>query len=662
MSSTRKKIAVFLSGLDEEYQNQITQGIHQFAAAHGIDVLHFIAFGGILNNGSYDTGEYNIFRLPNLKALDGVILLTNTIARPETVQEIVSQVRASGIPAVSVDADYGDFYSIGVDNRSAMAQIVRHFTDTHGLRRINYISGPDDNPDSIERLAGYKQVLTEHNIPIEEDRIYHGSFQRRDGRTAVDVFLRSELPMPEAIVCANDTMAVSVISALNAHGLRVPEDIMVSGFDNTYNARNYAPEITSVARPLIQCGTLACELLYNAWNGVQQERVHKLEMQPRFSESCGCDAHYCDTIRDFKKHNYQIQEDFSIDISLLSRMACSLVECANYDEFIEALKEFVLETNCEEFYLCLCENWLGHKLRANQAEPDADTADECLVEGYTQRMLVPLSYYDGKFRCHEDFLVDEMLPALYRQVDHLRCFYFVPLHFREHCLGYYAICNTAFPMRSSLFHSWSLNLSNSMENIRRIIYLDNAVQELDKLYSTDPLSGIANRNGFRRQTEPIFDRCIAEQKPVMVMFIDMDGLKMINDTYGHKSGDIAIRSLAAILQECCTNGEICCRFGGDEFIIFAAGYTKRDADRLTGNLQKKMMEFNLLTSMPFALHASSGYHIAVPTPDKSLFAMVTLADTIMYTEKRKKRHSKYLKRDLSGRPEDESKNKTNEQE
>lgn len=437
---------------------------------------------------------------------------------------------------------------------------------------------------------------------------------------------------------------------------------MVSGFDNTYNARNYAPEITSVARPLIQCGTLACELLYNAWNGVQQERVHKLEMQPRFSESCGCDAHYCDTIRDFKKHNYQIQEDFSIDISLLSRMACSLVECANYDEYIEALKEFVLETNCEEFYLCLCENWLGHKLPANQAEPDADTADECLVEGYTQRMLVPLSYYDGKFRCHEDFLVDEMLPALYRQVDHLRCFYFVPLHFREHCLGYYAICNTAFPMRSSLFHSWSLNLSNSMENIRRIIYLDNAVQELDKLYSTDPLSGIANRNGFRRQTEPIFDRCIAEQKPVMVMFIDMDGLKMINDTYGHKSGDIAIRSLAAILQECCTNGEICCRFGGDEFIIFAAGYTKRDADRLTGNLQKKMMEFNLLTSMPFALHASSGYHIAVPTPDKSLFAMVTLADTIMYTEKRKKRHSKYLKRDLSGRPEDESKNKTNEQE
>ena len=102
--SNKKKIAVFLSGLDEEYQNQITQGIHEFAAAHNIDVLHFIAFGGILNNGSYDTGEYNIFRLPNLQELDGVILLTNTIASPETVREIINQVRASGVPAVSVDA------------------------------------------------------------------------------------------------------------------------------------------------------------------------------------------------------------------------------------------------------------------------------------------------------------------------------------------------------------------------------------------------------------------------------------------------------------------------------------------------------------------------------------------------------------------------------
>ena len=100
--------------------------------------------------------------------------------------------------------------------------------------------------------------------------------------------------------------------------------------------------------------------------------------------------------------------------------------------------------------------------------------------------------------------------------------------------------------------------------------------------------------------------------------------------------------------------EICCRFGGDEFIVFAANYTQQDAERITDNIQKKLEDYNRTTSMPFALHASSGYHIAVPTPDKSLFAMVTLADTIMYAEKRKKRHSKYLKSSSSIRQDAES--------
>ena len=75
---------------------------------------------------------------------------------------------------------------------------------------------------------------------------------------------------------------------------------------------------------------------------------------------------------------------------------------------------------------------------------------------------------------------------------------------------------------------------------------------------------------------------------------------------------------------------------------------------VTDNIQKKLEDYNRTTSMPFALHASSGYHIAVPTPDKSLFAMVTLADTIMYAEKRKKRHSKYLKSSSSIRQDAES--------
>jgi len=138
-----------------------------------------------------------------------------------------------------------------------------------------------------------------------------------------------------------------------------------------------------------------------------------------------------------------------------------------------------------------------------------------------------------------------------------------------------------------------------------------------------------------------------ENRSVMVMFIDMDGLKGINDTYGHKAGDIAIHCTAEIVQECCKQGEICCRFGGDEFIIFTTDATDEDARSLMERINRSMAHFNETSNRPFSLNVSIGYHITIPVNRVNLFQMITIADNEMYLEKRKKRQSKYLKSGLN---------------
>ena len=638
--------AVLVSGIDEEYQNTVLQGIHSFAEKHCIDISHFIAYGGILGNPKHDIGEYNIFRLVNLHLFDGVILLTNTISSPETVQRILDQVRAANIPAVSIDRDFGDCYSIVIDNRRAMEDMTRHFICEHGARRINYISGPDDNPESVMRLNGYKKVLDEYHIPIEEERIYHGSFRGKDGRDAVEAFLRSDLEFPEAIICANDAMALSALITLDEHGYRVPQDVLVSGFDNTYNAQNYAPALTSVERPLVQSGELACDLLLSHLDGKPKARVHTLTMEQRYTESCGCHIPLTEDIVRFKKHNYQLLEGNNTDICLINRMSCSLVECDTFEGYIDALKAFILETGCLEFYLCLCENW-HQKINSSEVYVGGGSINDSIIEGYSTEMTVPLCYYNGKFHYHDSFRSTMLLPERSHTLDHTRSLFYVPLHFHERCLGYFVIGNTPFPLRSLLFHTWSINISNSLENIRKIICLDSIVQELDKLYAIDPLAGIYNRNGFKRETEQLFQKCMEENRSVMVMFIDMDGLKGINDTYGHKAGDIAIHCTAEIVQECCKPGEICCRFGGDEFIIFTTDATDEDARSLMERINRSMAHFNETSNRPFSLNVSIGYHITIPVNRVNLFQMITIADNEMYLEKRKKRQSKYLKSGLN---------------
>ena len=130
----------------------------------------------------------------------------------------------------------------------------------------------------------------------------------------------------------------------------------------------------------------------------------------------------------------------------------------------------------------------------------------------------------------------------------------------------------------------------------------------------------------------------------MLMFIELDGLKTINDTYGHDIGDVAIRSIASVLRYTCKNGEVYCRFGGDEFIIFQADSNEEIASALTNKIEHNIQYLNESMNNPFTLSASMGYIIAQPKEGEDLFQFVTEADKIMYEQKRKKKLSKYLKK------------------
>lgn len=635
-------VAVIASGVDEEYQHSILDGIHRYAAHHGVNIAHFIAFGGMLANPKYDQGEYNIYALPNFELFDGVILLSNTFSS-DLVAEIAQRIAKARIPAVSIDRDIEGMYYLGIHNGDAMEQITRHLIEEHHAKCFNFISGPDDNTESLERLSRFRKVLAEYNIPLEEERIYHGSFRAKDGRRAARAFLGSALPMPDAIVCANDAMALSAILTLEENGIHCPEDVLVSGFDNIYNAKNFSPALTTVERPLMQSGALACEMICRLLDGEIIDRVQQLSAVPIYSESCGCPPVAGEDIALFKQRNYQVIEGINADIGLLNQMSCALVECDTFNEYITAMQDLVLKTKCEEFYLCLNDNWHTKRLRYDTLITGEIPEDSYTTQGYSGRMLLPLAYYDGRFSVGESFHTDIMLPRLRIESDTPRRLYFVPLHFRERCLGYFVIVNSDIPMTSALFHSWSINISNSLENFRKLLCLDEVVQELDKLYAVDSLTGVFNRNGFNRETSEPFHRCIEEKRTAMIMFVDMDGLKQINDTYGHKAGDHAIRSIASILQESCINGELACRFGGDEFFIFATDYTENDVLALRSRMQEQIDICNRNSGQPYSLSISVGAYITTPVAGTSLFQLITIADSRMYEEKKKKNPSKYLK-------------------
>lgn len=637
-----KKIAIIVAGIDESYQSSILRGIQSAAPECGFDCYVFASFTGMMDNMSHDFGELTIFKLPDFTKFDGAVLLTNTIDYQPAVSDILKRIMTAGIPAVSIDNDVPGLLHIGIDNRTAMREITEHFINVHGFTSFNYISGPADNPESADRLQAFLEVLEENNLSIGEDRIFYGDFRAASGKTAVEYFLCNGEHLPQAIICANDVMAAAAVNRLHESGYIIPDEIAVSGFDNVFSNHNLRVELTSVDRPLLKSGKLACKMLYNKFNDINQPISRILNMSPRFTESCGCRDSVIHDIKEYKElniANYSRIENMNHYMSIFNRLACELNGANCLDDYITSLKQFIKFMDPEEFYFCLNENWNSQFIEDNGNIRKSDEIPTI----YEKNITIPVAYCNGEF--YEDIKIrlEELLPNVPNRKNTAKYYYLLPLHFGERCLGYMAINNCRVSLHNAMFQSWSITINNSLENIRKLNALDFAVRKLGTLYAQDTFSGIYNRNGFVLATTDVFRSCAENSRNIMLMFIDLDGLKKINDTYGHAVGDEAIRAVADVLTRSCTEGEIFCRFGGDEFIVFAADFSNEDAKELTARIQENIVWYNNASDKDYELSASTGYVIAVPKMGEDLFRFVTEADKIMYETKRKKKKSKHLR-------------------
>jgi diguanylate cyclase (GGDEF)-like protein len=126
----------------------------------------------------------------------------------------------------------------------------------------------------------------------------------------------------------------------------------------------------------------------------------------------------------------------------------------------------------------------------------------------------------------------------------------------------------------------------------------------------------------------------------MLTFVDMDGLKFINDNYGHNEGDFAIKKLAEAITESVRPGSVCARFGGDEFVIFNKNVSDKDAESFERKLNRKLENKNEIFNKPYKISASVGSIVTVANDDTTLFNLIQQADDAMYEIKKRKKNSR----------------------
>jgi LacI family transcriptional regulator len=173
------------------------------------------------------------------------------------------------------------------DNTAGMAAVTRHLTGQHGCRRLCFVAGPRDAPDAAERRLAFEQaVAASPGCGIAQ--VIQGDFSEDSGVAAARVMLARK-SLPQAVVCANDQMAIGVLSELQRAGVRVPADVAVTGFDDVHASRIIDPPLTTVSQPFRDLGSSATRrLLARIDAPALTPAVQVLPTQVVIRASCGC--------------------------------------------------------------------------------------------------------------------------------------------------------------------------------------------------------------------------------------------------------------------------------------------------------------------------------------------------------------------------------------
>lgn len=244
--------------------NVLLRGCSQALAEHDIPLLLMIA-------GSREE-QRRITRYISAGHVDGVLLVSS-----RTGDQVADQLVKTGLPVVACGQPVGrgengsKLSYVAADDRGGARDLVRHLAAL-GRQRIATVTGPQDTPGGVERLAGYLEVLAEAGLPASDKLVAHGDYSRASGESATARLL-AQRPDLDALFVASDLMAQGALAALSRAGRRVPEDVAVGAFDDSTAALGSHPALTTIRQPWARISTEMVRILLAQIGGEEPSAV-----------------------------------------------------------------------------------------------------------------------------------------------------------------------------------------------------------------------------------------------------------------------------------------------------------------------------------------------------------------------------------------------------
>ncbi|MBQ8171468.1 MAG: substrate-binding domain-containing protein [Oscillospiraceae bacterium] len=473
----RGRIAVLMPAVYDELDKELLSGIYTSAAVIGFDTLVFTAVSAE-NDADYTRGENNIYDLPFLTDIDGIILVPDRFKDKALKNDIVKRIEKSRLPCVAIKENIGKIQGVFLDQSKSIYDITEHLITVHGYRDILCLTGPHSNSEAEERAAGYIRAMKRHCLNSID--VIYGDFWRNSASELAKEIAEGKRQCPEAVVCTSDIMAVVLCEKLSEYGLNVPEDIAVTGYDGSVYTLLTRPPITTVCGGEKTIGMLAVKALAPKLGITLDIECNKQYM--RICSSCGCHD-----IEKEKEHLLQYTENIvrkQLDRKtfMYSNYIAKMSDCESIPKFAAVLDSLrYLLPECKAINVCVCEDW--------QVEHP-----EYRKSGFSENMQL---IYSEEQPGQLDFPLYKLLPCL--NLPHEPQFWVISsIHYSDRIIGYIATSYDKAEQFAADEHyiGWCDAVGNGLDIVIKKSNTEYIWQKLEEKNMSDIYTGLHSRRGF----------------------------------------------------------------------------------------------------------------------------------------------------------------------
>jgi diguanylate cyclase (GGDEF)-like protein len=288
--------------------------------------------------------------------------------------------------------------------------------------------------------------------------------------------------------------------------------------------------------------------------------------------------------------------------------------------------------NAKKIWVCLCD------ASEELTEEERNLGD--MRTEYTNTMVLrSVQKLNGTMEWKETrFDRRELIPEEERSEMETGSFFFIPLHYKNHNQGYVAVAFDRTVQFNDFMQGWIMNFSVALQNYYLHERLD-AMNDIERMYKEDTLTGIANRRGFEEKARKIYRDAATVRKRVAVLSVDMDNLKKINDVYGHAAGDDALRRIGNALANAAGQREniVYARTGGDEFVVVCRIDQPGEGEELVIRIREELQKINKQRSQAYSAEVSCGLYEVKDASKVALAKALEVSDERMYEDKRQRK-------------------------